>query len=564
MLGRDVGLGMTHQLRSRRMALLASAVVLGLTACGTPAAEPVSTGDGPARLQLVAGGGAGATGAAANESMVAGDAAKMMMPAFIDYVYSGEVPDLTAPAGSWYFPAGASVTAEHVQRLAAAFGIAGAVEVVPADQGGGWRVGPSDWSGPSVQVATDGMLSWWFSPGPSEVTVAEPCVLVDPPVLDAVPATDAAAVSSDPASTTDAVPATDVVPVPDPAATPVEPLPVCSEPQPPVGVPDAAAAEARARELFAALGLDLSSYELETYADEWGAYVTAYLRLDGSRTWLSANIGFGAEGAITWAGGFLGQPQRGDDYPRIGVEAAVARLNDQSSMWMYPMSASGDMAASVKAASAEIGSSAVAPEPAPVAAPPVDTVPSGDTPQSEELPVEPPATDLPVPVLPPVDEVPVDVMPVDTTPIVVTLSSPTPSLEMFWAADGTVWLLPGYRFATSDGGEVSVLAVPDEFIEQASPVDTVPVDTVPVETVPVETTPVDVVDQTPPMTLDEAAAIVVGLAEADAATAATAAGIEMRVVQIDGVPQAVTEDFRIGRYNVAVDGGVVTAVLSNG
>jgi hypothetical protein len=362
------------------------------------------------------------------------------------------------------------------------------------------------------------MLSWWFSPGPSEVTAVEPCVLVDPPVLDAVPATD-------------------VVPVPDPAATPVEPLSVCPEPQPPAGVPDAATAEARARELFAALGLDLSSYELETYADEWGAYVTAYLRLDGSRTWLSANIGFGAEGAITWAGGFLGQPQRGDDYPRIGVEAAVARLNDQSSMWMYPMSASGDMAASVKVASAG-ATEAVAPEALPVEAAPVDTgAPS---------------------------ELPVDVMPVDTTPIVVTLSSPSPSLEMFWAADGTVWLLPGYRFASSDGGEVSVLAVPDEFIEQAQPVDVVPVDTVPVETVPVDPTPVDTVVQTPPVTLEEAAAIVVGLGEADAAAAATAAGIEMRVVQIDGMPQAVTEDFRIGRYNVAVDGGVVTAVLSNG
>ncbi len=535
---------MTHQLRSRRMALLASAVVLGLTACGTPAAEPASTEGGPARLQLVAGGGGGATGAAANESMVAGDAAKMMMPAFIDYVYSGEVPDLTAPAGSWYFPAGAAATAEQVQRLAAAFGIAGAVEAVPADQGGGWRVGPSDWSGPSVQVAADGMLSWWFSPGPSEVTAVEPCVLVDPPVLDAVPATD-------------------VVPVPDPAATPVEPLPVCAEPQPPAGVPDAATAEARARELFAALGLDLSSYELETYADEWGAYVTAYLRLDGSRTWLSANIGFGAEGAITWAGGFLGQPQRGDDYPRIGVEAAVARLNDQSSMWMYPMSASGDMAASVKVAGAG-ATEAAAPEALPVEAAPVDAAGSSEVPVSEELPAEPPVTDVPAPVLPPVDELPVDVMPVDTTPIVVTLSSPSPSLEMFWAADGTVWLLPGYRFATSDGGEVSVLAVPDEFIEQAQPVDVVPVDTVPVETVPVDPAPVDTVVQTPPVTLEEAAAIVVGLAEADAAAAATAAGIEMRVVQIDGMPQAVTEDFRIGRYNVAVDGGVVTAVLSNG
>lgn len=540
--------------------MLASAVVLGLTACGAPAGEPVTTDGGPARLQLLPGGAPSAVGA--NESMVAGDAAKMSMPAFIEYVYAGEVPDLTSPAGSWYFPAGATATAEQVQRLAAAFGITGNVETVPADQGGGWRVGPADWTGPSVQVAADGMLSWWFSPGPSETTVVEPCVLVDPPVLGADPAADAGAAPADPSATDTVAP--DVA-VPDTVATePVPaPVPVCPEPQPPANVPDAATAEARAGELFAALGLDVSSYELETYADEWGAYVTAYLRLDGARTWLSANIGFGAEGAITWAGGFLGQPQRGDDYPRIGVEAAVARLNDQSSMWMYPMSAAGVMDASVKAG-AEIGWSAVAPEPAVAAPPPSETDATGEAPVSEEVPVEPPPVEVPVTDVVPVDPSTIDVMPVDTTPIVVTLSSPSPSLEMFWAADGTVWLLPGYRFATSDGGEVSVLAVPDEFIEQATPVDTLPVDTLPVDTVPVEPAPVDTVVQTPPMTLEQAALIVVGLAEADAAASATAAGIEMRVVQIDGVPQAVTEDYRIGRYNVAVDGGVVTAVLSNG
>jgi hypothetical protein len=392
-----------------------------------------------------------------------------------------------------------------------------------------------------VQVSTDGMLSWWFNPGPSQTTVVEPCVLVDPPVVEAEPATDGGAAVPDTAVVPDSLPPSDVTVI-DPAVTPL-PTPECPAPEPPTGVPDAATAEARARELFAALGLDLSSYELETYADEWGAYVTAYMRLDGVRTWLSANIGFGAEGAITWAGGFLAQPQRGDDYPRIGVEAAVARLNDQSAMWMYPMSAAGVMDASVKAG-AEIGWSAVAPESAEAAPPPADTVSVGEAPVSEELPV--------------------DVMPVDTTPIVVTLSSPSPSLEMFWAADGTVWLLPGYRFATSDGGEVSVLAVPDEFIEQAPPVDSVPVDSVPVDSVPVDTTPVDSVDQTPPMTLEQAAAIMVGLAEADAAAAAAAAGIEMRVVQIDGVALPVTEDFRIGRYNVSVDAGVVTAVISNG
>lgn len=549
---------MAHQLRSRRMALLASAVVLGLTACGAPAGEPVSTEGGPAPLQLVAGGGVAMSGSGANESMDASpDVAKMMMPAFIEYVYAGDVPDLTAPAGSWFFPAGASATAEQVQRLAAAFGITDAVEAIPVDQGGGWRVGPADWSGPSVQVTSDGMLSWSFSPGPMEGTV-EPCVVVDPPVLEAEPSTDAGA--ADVVTAPDTVPVTDTATGEGTISTDVAPAPVCPEPTPPTGVPDAATAEARARELFAAVGLDLSTYELEVYADEWGAYVTATLRLDGVRTWLSANIGFGAEGAITWAGGFLGQPQRGDDYPRIGVEAAVARLNDQSSMWMYPMMSGVAMADGAVAASGaggggvvgEIGapeeSAALPPVPDPGLAP--EPVPMGST-VVEPLPVEPP----------PIDTTPIDTMPIDTMPIVVTLTSPTPSLEMFWATDGTIWLLPGYQFATSDGGTISVLAVPDEYVEQVDPGS---VDTVTVTAPPVEPVPVDTVGETPPLTLDEAAAIVVGLSEADAAVAAAGAGIEMRVVEIDGVPQPVTEDFRIARYNVAVDGGVVTAVLSNG
>ena len=34
----------------------------------------------------------------------------------------------------------------------------------------------------------------------------------------------------------------------------------------------------------------------------------------------SMYVSFGGEGALTWAGGFLGTPERGADYPRIGVD----------------------------------------------------------------------------------------------------------------------------------------------------------------------------------------------------------------------------------------------------
>ena len=128
--------------------------------------------------------------------------------------------------------------------------------------------------------------------------------------------------------TTKAAPETGDVDVP--AST----MPVCAEPAPPANVPDEATAESQARQLFTSLGIDAGSYEFETYADEWGANVTGYLVLDGIRTSVAVSVGYGAEGALTWASGFLATPQRGADYPRIGIEAAVQRLNDQSSSWM--------------------------------------------------------------------------------------------------------------------------------------------------------------------------------------------------------------------------------------
>jgi hypothetical protein len=77
---------------------------------------------------------------------------------------------------------------------------------------------------------------------------------------------------------------------------------------------------------------------------------------------------------------------------------------------------------------------------------------------------------------------------------------------MMWADDGTIWLLPGYTFQSTDGGFYSVLAVPDEFVQQAQPdvlppdtivVDTTVYETLPPDTVPVDTVPVDAVEPTP-------------------------------------------------------------------
>lgn len=472
---------MRHTLTSRRMALVGATLLIGLTACGSPtdpsssAVTTMISADGPAVLRLVGTGGGGPA-SAASDSMP-NEAGKMMMPVSIEYVFSGTAPDLTAPAGSWYFPAGVAATPEQVAAVAKALGVEGDVRTLPADQGGGLMVGPDDYSGPSLYVGSDSMLGWWYSPGPTAVMSAPNCgIAVDPMPVDAVPVDTGAAV----ADTFPADPA-----VSDPGIVP-EP---CPEPQPPVNVPNKAEAEAKARALFESLGIDLGSYRLETYADEWGANVNAYLVLDGIRTSLSMSVGFGAEGAVTWASGYLATPLRGDDYPRIGVEAAVQRLNDQSNWWMNPMAAARS---SVDPASAGVASDGAVTEPAVAAPPPVDT----------GAPVEPAPVDTSAPFEPlPPETILIDPGTIDTTPIVVTLTDPAPSLEMMWADDGTIWLLPGYTFQSTDGGIYSVLAVPDEFIQQAQPEllppDTVVIDTTVYETLPVDTVPVDAVEPTP-------------------------------------------------------------------
>ena len=71
---------------------------------------------------------------------------------------------------------------------------------------------------------------------------------------------------------------------------------------------------------------------------------------------------------------------------------------------------------------------------------------------------------------------------VDLASMVIDLNQVTSSLEQVWAADGTVWLLPGYAFTGADGMMANVLAVEDQYLEQAEP-EVVPLP----EPLPVET-----------------------------------------------------------------------------
>jgi hypothetical protein len=556
----------SYRPRSYRMALVGAVAVLALTACGTndsgTSATPTTLT--PPVIQIAGG---SPISAAAEGAPAATDS--KMIAAYLSYTYTGPSVDLTSPAASWFFAPDAQPSDEQIAALADAFGVTGDVASVPLDRGGGWMVGPDDYSSPSVTVSSDSLLSWWFNPGVTEVAVAEPCAYY---------------------------------PAGDPAADPdTATMPVCEEPQPPANVPTAAEAESMARELFAKIGLDISHYEIETYADEWGAGVTGFLLLEGIRSNLSISVGYGAEGALTWAGGFLATPQRGADYPRVGIEAAVQRLNDQANSWMTM----GDPTARSVEPAVEVGAPDIAPE-APVSEPAVpQTAPAPGTvdpavstvaepPPGDSVGVEPPTPD---------DSVVIEPMPVDCTdpavscvpdeptemePIEITLVNVRPSLEQVWAVDETVWLLPGYAFeAGADQGEYSVIAVADEFLDIAEP-EPIMIEPMPAETVVPGSSGAgtngvgpdgavigsdgtsvlgpdgDVIEPLPAEVPIDEAQVLVGMSEADAAAAAKERGWQIRAARIDGEDLALTADYSPTRINLAVTGGVVTEVLSIG
>lgn len=514
-------------LRSRRFALAAAAVLLGLSACGD-ANSTTTAGQNPAVIHIGAGASNGGKVAATAEG---GMSDRMMMPyANITYVYDGAYPDLGTTAPAWMLPAGAGLDEAKVAALAELFGVEGEVRQLPADQGGGWMVGAADYSTSNLNVSADGMASWWYNPAPNLDAMRGGCVM--PVEAEAAVGTDAAAPP-------------DTMGVPE--TTMVDPGCVEEAPEPPAGVPTEDEAVAATKALLADMGLDAADYEFTTYADEWGANVTAYLLLDGHRSPLSMNVGFGENGAITWASGTLAAPQPAADYPLVSPEAGLARLNDQSGQWGWFGYGGGvgmmrgaveDVAVSPAEATEGGGASGVA----------------GD--QAITAPVCDPAADCVI-----------EPMPVED--ITVTLTSVRLDLTMVWDEDGTVWLLPAYTYTSTDGGEYTIIAVDESLLDLPEPA---PVETVPVETVAPETTVVP--DTTvasngdfpaPDVTFPDApkdalAAIVVGLSVDEATALVEANGWTLRVSTLDGEGQALTEDYSVSRVNVAVEAGVVMAI----
>lgn len=532
----------------------ALAAVLILAACGTddgdgsPVDAPSETTDdaagtdgllAPTPIEIVGGGGDGGTDAVAESASVAADvpAGEMRMAQWIaEYVIGDGMPALPTNDIGYMFDTSVPVTSEQVAMIASALGVAG--EPVRIDEGYGvnWRVGPDDGSAPSVWVYDDAQQNWNYSAAWGEAVMEDVC---------------AVSIDSEGNETSD-----------------------CPEPTPPAGVPTADEAEARVGELMTALGVDPTNLHFQTYADEWFASIDVSDRTDdraATRTWY---FGFGAEGVMQYASGTLAPTQPVGPYPLVDIDTAVARLADG-----YYGFGGGIAIAETDVAVARLDDAAVVASTEPFAE---------DSGGADEPPAEEPATEEPAADEPMSDEpMPDATMPVEPLePVVVTLVDVQPDLWWAWDADGTVWLLPAYRFIDTDGGWHTVPAVTDEFLIRAEPSELV--DPIPVEgdggagdgaeptPAPESVPPAEPVDSeapavepgTDPGTDPEGALALleqyVGQSLEEFTGEAKASGFDTRIAMLDGEPLAGTMDYRTDRVNVAVDGDVVVRIESIG
>jgi hypothetical protein len=535
-----------------RLVPLALASVLVLGACG--ADDDGTAGDtvpsatdasllAPRPVRTAGGGAAGSTVSASAEAAPSADgrmATDMMMPyRIVTFVPGDGLPSLPTNDVGYLFVGGATATAEQVAALAAGLGVEG--EPVRTDDGYSvyWRVGPDDGTAPSVYLYEDAQLSWSYGAAWATQSVSAGCAIAEPGV-----AVDA--VSGDAATSDVAV------------ETPAEPPVVeesCVEPEPPANVPTPAEAESLTTDLMTAVGLDPSSFDFETYGDEWFASVSAVEQLDGAFAARRFDAGFGAEGALQYASGQLAQPERVGPYPLVDLDTAIARLNDTSGFY----GGFGGGMLDARMADVAVASDAEA------------TAVGGGEAGSE------PSVGAPVSIEPmPVESMP----PATVAPEEVTVTLVDVQADVWWAydVDGSVWLLPAYRFIGDDGGWYVVPAVTDEYLVQV-PAEEVPVpepaplpEPLPVETIvadtKLETVPTESIPGEPALFDTVPLEPSIGKTLAEFTADAEALGATVRVAEIAGVPQPVTLDFNTARVNVAVDGegdtAIVTAILNVG
>ena len=465
--------------------------LFAMSSCGD---DPDASG--PPILVLATGGAWSSTAPAASDmSSSAGMDEKMMWGFQQNFTAAVDLPALDSSARSYTLVAG-DVSANSRNALKEAFGVTADFVAQDADQGGGYLAGNYDGTSPTLYVGSDAMRYWSYSPAWDESSISSrPCIMED-------------------AIATSDVPTTDVI------------SEICAEPAAPENVPTKAEAEELFAATMTALGVNNDDLILDSFADEWGANVTGYLKIDGVRSPLSWSVGYGADASITWASGVFADVQDGASYPRIGTAAAIERLNSQQAgNWGGPMVRGGFAYEPAVASDVE---AAVTTEPATS-----DAAPTLDAPAPE------------------IQEV--------------SIIGVEEELVTLYGADGSIYLVPGYTFIAAEdeygyAGRYTVSALPDEYMQVTDAVDAVPATDVPVPDTAVAMPSVDPTVAPDMSVAQEVADSVVGMSEAEATKTAEAKGLTVRVGSRDGEDFPLTKDYRLDRVTLTVQADKVTAV----
>jgi len=481
---------------------LAVFTLFAVSSCGD---DPDASG--PPILVLSAANGGGWSSTAPAASDMAGADEKMMWNYQQHFTAAADLPALDSNAPSYTLVAG-DVSANSRNALKEAFGVTADFVAQDADQGGGYLAGNYDGTTPTLYVGSDAMRYWSYSPAWEESSISSrPCVYEQ-----------SSATAVDPSSD-----------VPAPVAE------ICAEPAAPENVPTKAEAEELFNATMTALGVNNDDLILDSFADEWGANVTGYLKIDGVRSPLSWSVGYGADASITWASGVFADVQDGASYPRIGTAAAIERLNSQQAgNWGGPMVRGG-----VTYDSAVTSDIAATPVPEPASSD-VEAAVTTEPATSDAAPT----LDAPAPEIQEVSIIGVE-----------------EELVTLYGADGSIYLVPGYTFITAEdeygyAGRYTVSALPDEYMQVADAVNEVPLSIAPETAAPAVDPAVD-----PDMSVaQDVADTVLGMSEAEATKTAEAKGLTVRVGSRDGEDFPLTMDYRTDRVTLTVKADKVTAV----
>lgn len=385
-----------------------------LIGMGNAAANP--TPAGPAQVPQRNAGGAPAF--AAEGRATSGVAADSKIAGYPFY-YGNQV--FTAGAGvSATSPGTATayvIDATGVDRVALAKALAKAFGVKgdpTKDEWGSVTLGSQDGTGPSIYVNADPMASWSFYDPRNDPWST--CVY---PPGDVMP--------MEKSSTGGA--STDPVPAPDAAGAEAS-GPSCNDNT----GPSKGDSQNQAKALLAAIGVS-QDVEWETVVQGPATTATAWTLVDGMRTQLSSSVTFSVDGVSSAYGNAAGvTPIEG--YPVVSAKEAIDRSSDPkwrafgpTQMWgggVYPLAAADVAKANGTASSTEAST--------PAPAPTVDGRPVVQVPISE-----------------------------------IVLSGGDRALVQYWQQDGTLILLPGYRFTDEQGSEWDIISVAESAVDFSTP-----------------------------------------------------------------------------------------------